>query len=66
MDDSEQRHLNQQIKKEEAKSLKCNSVLEALANMLENDQPICACQLMSELCSLAEKEQAAECGKCEP
>jgi hypothetical protein len=65
MHDSEKGGLNQQIKKEEAKTPQCNPVFEALGNILENDQPVCVCQLMSELYNLAEKEQAAEDKKAE-
>jgi hypothetical protein len=60
MDDSKQGDLNQQIRKEEEKTLEDNPIFQALANILEKQETVGACQLMSELYSLAEKERAAE------
>ncbi len=65
MDDSQPSALNQRIKAQEARTLKRNPLFEALANILENDQPVCVCQLMSELDRLTEKEQVAEDKKAE-
>jgi hypothetical protein len=58
MEDSEQ--SGSKIKTEHAQASKYNPVVQALANILENQESVCTCQLMSELDSLAEKEQAAE------
>jgi len=66
MHDSGQGSLNQRINTEDAKTSQGNPVFEALGNILENDQPVCVCQLMSELDRLAEKEQADEGKKREP
>jgi len=60
MDNSKRGILNQPIEKEEAKTSQCNPVFEALGNILENDQPVCVCQLMSELYGLTEKEAAED------
>jgi len=57
---SKQSSLNQQIKKEEANTVKENPVFQALANILEEQESVGTCQLMSELYSLTEKDQASD------
>ncbi len=66
MDDSKRSSSNQQIEKEEAKTMEENPVFQALANILEKQESVGACQLMSELYNPTEKEQAAEDEKCQP
>jgi hypothetical protein len=66
MDDSQESRLNKKSKMEEAKTLESNPVAQALLKMLENQEPVRTCQLMSELSSLAEEEQAADDKEREP
>lgn len=66
MDDSQESRLNKPSKMEEAKTLESNPVAQALLKMLENQEPVRTCQLMSELSSLAEEEQAADDKEREP
>ncbi len=61
MDDNQKGRLNEQNRPaEEAKALEDNPVAQAILRMLENQEPVRTCQLMSELSSLAEEEEAAE------
>jgi len=66
MDDSQKSSLNGQIKTEEATTAEDNPVFQALAKVLENQESVCTCQLMSELYSLTEKEQPADDSEREP
>jgi hypothetical protein len=66
MDDNQKGRLNKQDETEEAKSLENNPVAQALLKMLENEEPVRTCQLMSELSSLAEEEQAVDHEEHEP
>jgi len=43
-----------------AKAQESNPVAQALLKMLENQEPVRTCQLMSELSTLAEEEKAHE------
>jgi len=66
MDDSQKSRLTEQTIMEEAKALEGNPVAQALLRMLENQEPVRTCQLMSELSSLVEEEQATEDKEREP
>ena len=66
MDDTKKGRLSKQNNLGEGKTLEDNPVAEALFKMLENGEPVCTCQFMSELLSLTEEEQAADHEECEP